>query len=874
MLNQLFLLLLPPVSCKAETTKCPMKDPLPVPHEWYQPGDVLVGGIVSQICYHLHEIDFSGHPAQELYKDPYMVTKFHQHVLALVFAVKEINKNPRILPNVTLGFHIYDSYNDMRMTYRTTLDLLYKLHRYFPNYECDAHKNLIAVIGGISSDISFHISHLLSLYKIPQLSYGSFGPEKRRGKQSPSFYRIGPNEAYQNKGIIRLLLHFQWKWVGLFAEDNNSGEHFLKVLEPLLSQNGICLAFIHRVPSGYHWNFSDDIKDLLLDIYKPFRDSKANTFMFYGDPEAFMAFNVFMFLANPQFKEITSFRKVWIMAAQVDFALTSLQRAWDFQFFQGTIFFTIQSNEILGFQSFLKETKPYGEEGNGFLKDFWEQAFDCVYSNPEESMNISETCTGVERLETLPGHLFELHMTGHSHSIYNAVHAVANALHAIHTSRSNHRALQDGQGVELHNLQPWQVHPFLQGVSFNNSGGESLSFNAEREMEAGLDVMNLVTFPNKSFYQIKIGKVNPNTPEGQEFIIDEKMIVWQTSFNQMSALSLCSNYCNPGSLKKIKEGEKFCCYDCVPCPEGKISDQIDMDDCIKCLSDQYPTKNQDGCIPKTISFLSFEEPLGISLTSMAFSLALITTIVLGTFIKHKDTPIVKANNWDITYILLIALLLCFLSSLLFLGQPTKVTCFLRQSAFSIIFSVAVSCVLAKTITVVVAFMATRPGSSMWKWVGKRLSNSVVLSCSFVQAGMCVMWLATSPPFPDVDTLSLTEEIILECNEGSVLMFYIVLGYMGLLSIISLIVAFLARKLPDSFNEAKFITFSMLIFCSVWLSFVPTYLSTKGKSMVAVEVFSILASGAGLLGCIFSPKCYIIILRPELNTREKVTRRKY
>ncbi|XP_053216428.1 vomeronasal type-2 receptor 26-like [Podarcis raffonei] len=707
--------------------RCPETDTFPVPHEWYQSGGLIIGGIASQFYYSFLEDFFKDNPSQNLFDDnPHMITKFYQHILALAFAVKVINENPNLLPNVTLGFHIYDSYYDARITYRNTLDLLFKMHRFVPNYKCDSQKNLIAIIGGLSSDTSFHMADTLSLYKIPQLTYGSFPQKESDIGHLLAFYRMVPNEAHQYMAIISLLHHFGWTWIGLFVTDDNGGENFLQTMEPLLHQHGICSAFTRRMEKVAHFDLGGEIFNMLNEYYVDVTNDKVNAFIIYGDSLTLSWLRFLLFIQDPENKEITSFRK---------------------------------------------------------------------------------------------------------------------------------------------------LHYFLQGISFNNSAGQTMSFNEKREMGGGFDITNMITFPNKSFLQVKVGRVNPDALEGEVFIIHEDMIVWHRGFNEVIPLSLCNDHCHPGNQKKKKEGEKFCCYGCAPCSEGEISNQDDMNDCFRCPKAQYPNKNKTACIEKMITFLSYEEPLGISLASVALSFFLITALVLGTFIKCRDTPIVKANNQDLTYSLLVSLLLCFLSSLLFLGEPSTVSCLLRQPTFGIIFSVAISCVLAKTITVILAFMATKPGSSMRKWIRKKMTNSIVFSCSLIQATICTAWLMTSPPFSDLDMHSLTEEIIVQCNEGSVTMFYCVLGYMGLLAIASFVAAFAARKLPDSFNEAKFITFSMLLFCSVWLSFIPAYLSTSGKYMVAVEIFSILASSAGLLGCIFAPKCYIIILRPELNNREQLIRKK-
>ncbi|XP_066430856.1 vomeronasal type-2 receptor 26-like [Eleutherodactylus coqui] len=331
-------------------------------------------------------------------------------------------------------------------------------------------------------------------------------------------------------------------------------------------------------------------------------------------------------------------------------------------------------------------------------------------------------------------------------------------------------------------------------------------------------------------------------------------------------VSRCSDQCSPGSRKKTREIIHACCYDCVLCSEGEISNITGIC-CLKCQSDEWPNEKRDRCLPKGLEFISYQnDTIAAVFSTVSVFGCLVTGFIFGIFISYRDTPIVKANNRNLSYLLLVSIILSFLSVFLFLGYPSDITCSLRETSFGIFFSVAISSLLAKTVMVCVAFKSTKPGSPWRKWLNVKLPYTIVLLCSSIQVVICVIWLSVSPPFQDLDTQSYPGKIIIQCNEGSDICFYSMLGYMGLLAAVSFVLAFMVRTLPDSFNEAKYITFSMLLFCSVWISMIPAYLSTKGKYMVAVEIFAVMASSAGLLGCVFFPKCFIILFNSEMNRK--------
>ncbi|KAM5237928.1 vomeronasal type-2 receptor 116-like [Ctenodactylus gundi] len=807
-------------------------------------GDVVIGGFFYlYICLYLTGITHIK-PHKEFYITQ-LLPNSYQNVLALIFAVEEINRNPHLLPNITLGYEFHNFLYSHWKTLESCL-LLHAGQDEIPNYTCRRVGKSVAALSAASWTSSAQIGPMLELYKFPQLTFGSFDPMLSDNGQSPSLYQMAPKDTSLGLGMVALMLHFSWTWVGLIFTEGQKGLQFSKDVRAEMDKNRLCLAFVKIISSGLvsYLTAGKNSQNVLTQETVP-----VNVVIIYYDTDSTNEINYHMGLY------LVSWR-VWVTNSQWHIDLTG--RNFILDSFHGILIFSNHHEEISGFQNFIQNVSPSKYPEDTFLALYWLKNFDCSLTDSDCTL---KNCPLNTSLVWLSGNRFDTAMSDGSYNIYNAVYAVAHALHKLLFQQVQVTPKKNG---DVGTLSPWKLHPFLKNMQFVNSVGQKVYLDKKGKQDIKYDILNFWNFPEGLRFKVKVGEFTPQVPRGQQLLISEEMIEWALNITE-TPRSVCSESCRPGFRKAPQEGKAACCFDCIPCPENEITNDTDMDRCVKCPDHLYANIRQEYCIPKSVSCLAYEDPLGKILTGTALTLTILTTGVLVLFVKHRDTPIVKANNRALSYTLLVSLTFCFLCSLLFIGRPNTATCILRQITFGAVFTVAVSTVLAKTVTVLLAFKVTAPGRRVRWLLVSGAPNSIIPICSLIQLTLCGIWMGTSPPFIDTDAHSEHGHIIIVCNKGSLTAFYCVLGYLGSLALGSFTLAFLARNLPDTFNEAKYLTFSMLVFCSVWVTFLPVYHSTQGKAMVAMEVFSILASSAGLLGCIFAPKCYIILLKPNKNS---------
>uniref|UniRef100_A0AAQ6A2N0 G-protein coupled receptors family 3 profile domain-containing protein n=1 Tax=Amphiprion ocellaris TaxID=80972 RepID=A0AAQ6A2N0_AMPOC len=763
----------------------------------HKPGDVMLGGLFEVHYTSIFpELTFTSEPSKLSCQgfDP----PGFRHAMTMAFAIDEINRNSNLLPNVTLGYSLYDNCATLVIGFSAALSLVSGREEQFLLLEnCSGTSPVLGIVGDSFSTFSIATSDVIGLFNLPIVSYFATCSCLSDRHRFPSFFRTIPSDAFQVHAMIQILKHFGWTWAGLLISDDDYGHHAAQSFQTELVQSGGgCLAYTEILPWGE--NTAE-----LWRIVQMMKKSTARVVIVFAHQ-----ITMIQLMEEVVRQNVTGLQ--W-MASEAWTTAAVLQTPHLMPYLGGTLGIAIRRGEIPGLRDFLLRTHPdlydNNNHGNSMVRMFWEHTFQCRFPPPPAGWVESggAICTGEEVLESVETEFLDVSNLRPEYNIYKAVYALAYALDDM---------LQCTPGR-----------------------GSSLDF----------------PFQN-------VGVVKKTTLTGEELTLDEDKIFWNFDSKQPPR-SVCSESCPPGTRMARKNGQPVCCFDCVLCSEGKFSNKPE---------DFASSPQRDHCVPKKIEFLSYHEPLGICLTSTSLLGTFICAVVLGIFIHHRSTPVVRANNSELSFLILMSLKLCFLCSLLFIGRPRLWTCQMRHAAFGISFVLCVSCILVKTMVVLAVFKASKPGGgASLKWFGAVQQRGTVLLLTCIQAAICVVWIVSASPLPHKNTQYHSDKIVYECVVGSTVGFAVLLGYIGLLAILSFLLAFLARNLPDNFNEAKLITFSMLIFCAVWVAFVPAYVNSPGKYADAVEVFAILASSFGLLVALFGPKCYIILLRPERNTKKAI-----
>uniref|UniRef100_A0A8C4RZT7 Extracellular calcium-sensing receptor-like n=1 Tax=Erpetoichthys calabaricus TaxID=27687 RepID=A0A8C4RZT7_ERPCA len=677
-----------------------------------------------------------------------------QTVAAIMFCLEQINNNTDLLPGVSLGYKIYDSCSSMPMAMSAAMALVNgNEETVYLNRTCSKTSTAESILYLLVNIMFASLSCL-------QISHTATCACLSNRKEYPSFFRTIPSDFFQSRTLAKLVKHFGWKWIGAIRSDNDYGNGGMATFLQEAQNEGICVEFSESIYRTYP-------REKFLKTVDVIKKSSAKVIVAFSSSA-----DLAILVKELLIQNVTGLQ--WI-GSESWVSSVNLAKPVNYRVLGGAIGFIISSAVIPGLKEFFLNINPSKSPG---WNELWENIFNCTFATQDKAANINP-CTGSESLQGI-NHVFmylsELRIIN---NVYKAVYSIAYALHDL-LMRFN---------IDLH---------------FITKSGENVYFDENGDSVARYELVNWQLTEDGTVKYITVGLYDASLPEGQQNVTEIAYLVFFKI-----PVSVCSESCHPGTRKAAQKGRPNCCFDCIPCADGEISNTTEI--------------------------------MGEILALFSLFGACVTLGIAAVFFIHKDTPIVRANNSELSFLLLFSLTLCFLCSLTFIGRPTDWSCLLRHTAFGITFVLCISCVLGKTIVVLMAFRATLPGSNVMKWFGPVQQRLSVFAFTSVQILICTLWLTIVPPFPYKNLKSSTEKIILECDLGSVVAFYAVLGYIGFLSIICFVLAFFARKLPDNFNEAKFITFSMLIFCAVWITFIPVYVSSPGKYTVAVEIFAILAS---------------------------------
>ncbi|KAL7400671.1 hypothetical protein ABVT39_015830 [Epinephelus coioides] len=437
----------------------------------------------------------------------------------MAFAIDEINRNPNLLPNVTLGYSLYDNCVKLGIGFRAALSLASGLEEQLMlDKTCARNPPVLGIVGDSSSTRSIAISSVLGLYRVPMVSYFATCSCLSDRQKFPSFFRTIPSDAFQVRAMIQILRRFGWTWAGLLISDDDYGLHAARSFQSDLAQSGGgCLAYLEVLPWG-----NDPAE--LRRIVEVMRKSTSRVVIVFAHES-----HVINLMKEVVRQNVTGLQ--W-MASEAWTAATVLQTPQLMPYLGGTLGIAIRRGHIPGFRDFLLQIHPELQHSNSFgnnmVNQFWEHTFQCKFAPPQAGWVEAggSLCTGQEDLENVDTEFLDISNLRPEYNVYKAVYALAYALDNMLQCEPGRGPFSGHSCGSLQRLEPWQLVYYLEKVNFTTPFGDQVSFDENGDALPIYDVMNWLWLPDGRTKVQNVGEVKESAKGFRQaqtmvFAIDE-----------------------------------------------------------------------------------------------------------------------------------------------------------------------------------------------------------------------------------------------------------------------------------------------------------------------------------------------------------------
>ncbi|XP_037306152.1 metabotropic glutamate receptor 1 isoform X1 [Pungitius pungitius] len=775
-----------------------------------------------------------------------------QRVEAMFHTLDRINADPDLLPNISLGCEIRDScwhssvaleqsiefIRDSLISIRDDKDGSKWCIDGTPSHQPPPSKKPIAgVIGPGSSSVAIQVQNLLQLFNIPQIAYSATSIDLSDKTLFKYFLRVVPSDTLQARAILDIVKRYNWTYVSAVHTEGNYGESGMEAFKELASLEGLCIAHSDKIYSNAEEKHFDRLLRKLRE-----RLPKARVVVCFCEGMTVRGLLMAM-------RRLGVFGEFLLIGSDGWADRYEVVEGYE-QEAEGGITMKLQSEVVKTFDDYYLKLRLDTNTRNPWFSEFWQYRFQCrLAGHPQENKSYKKVCSGNESLQE--NYVQDSKMG----FVINAIYAMAHGLHDMHNELCPG---QPGLCEAMDPIDGSKLLDYLLKTSFRGVSGEEIYFDQNGDTPGRYDIMNLQGLGEDRYDYLNVGSWH----EGILSIDDYKL--WLNSSEMVR--SVCSEPCAKGQIKVIRKGEVSCCWICTTCKDNEyVQDEFT---CKACDLGWWPDDYLEGCQPLPLKYLDWSDVE--SMVAVAFSCVgiLITSFVTFVFIQYRDTPVVKSSSRELCYIILAGIFMGYICPFTLIARPTVASCYLQRLLVGLSSSMCYSALVTKTnrIARILAGskkkICTKKPRFMSAWAQVVIASMLISLQLTVEITLIIL----EPPEP-VKSYPSISEVYLICNTSNVGM-VAPLGYNGLLIMSCTYYAFKTRNVPANFNEAKYIAFTMYTTCIIWLAFVPIYFGSNYK--IITTSFSVSLSVTVALGCMFTPKMYIIIAKPERNVRSAFT----